>query len=173
MNNKLKKLIVAAMFMALICVATMLSIPSPATNGYLNLGDCIVLLSAYMLGPVYGAAAAGVGSALADWVLGYSHYIPGTIVIKTVVALVSCLMYNILKKTKLSMTVSLIFSGVIGEQFMVAGYFGYAALILGKGIVAATSIPGNIVQAVVGIAVSSILFKVLSNNKYIKSKLYL
>ena len=53
-----------ALFMALCCVATMvIQIPSP-TQGYVNLGDCVVLLSGWLLGPWYGIAAAGIGSAL-------------------------------------------------------------------------------------------------------------
>ena len=59
------------MLAALVCVATMvIKIPSPL-NGYINLGDCIVLLSGWLLSPVYGFMAAGLGSALADLFAGY------------------------------------------------------------------------------------------------------
>ena len=41
------------MLAALTCVAAMvIKIPSPL-NGYLNLGGCIVLLSGWLLSPVY------------------------------------------------------------------------------------------------------------------------
>lgn len=57
-QTKLRTLILAAMFAALTCVATMIiHIPSPI-GGYFNLGDCMVLLSAFVLGPVWGTAAA-------------------------------------------------------------------------------------------------------------------
>ena len=50
-NNKTKKIVVAAMLAALTCVATMIiKIPSPL-KGYLNLGDCVVLLAGWMLIP--------------------------------------------------------------------------------------------------------------------------
>ena len=40
---------------ALTCVLTLaVKIPTP-TKGYLNLGDCAVLLSGWLLGPVWGA----------------------------------------------------------------------------------------------------------------------
>ena len=56
-QTKLRTLILAAMFAALTCVATMIiHIPSPI-GGYFNLGDCMVLLSAFVLGPVWGTAA--------------------------------------------------------------------------------------------------------------------
>ena len=88
-NNKTRKIVLAAMFAALCCVATMIiKIPSPL-KGYLNLGDCIVLLSGFMLSPVYGFLAAGFGSALADIFSGYIVYAPATFIIKGVMALVA------------------------------------------------------------------------------------
>ena len=41
MNTNLKKMITAALFTALACVATMsIRIPTPGTNGYIHPGDC-------------------------------------------------------------------------------------------------------------------------------------
>ena len=53
------------MFAALSCAATMV-IQIPIATGYLNLGDSLCLLAGWILGPWYGFAAAGLGSALAD-----------------------------------------------------------------------------------------------------------
>lgn len=73
-NKAIRTLVLAALFAALACVATMvIQIPSPM-NGYVNLGDCFVLLAGWVLGPVYGSLAAGIGSALADMFTGYMHY---------------------------------------------------------------------------------------------------
>ncbi|MBR2053626.1 MAG: ECF transporter S component [Clostridia bacterium] len=42
--NDVLKLVLAALFAALICVATMVvRIPMPATDGYANLGDAIII----------------------------------------------------------------------------------------------------------------------------------
>ena len=58
MQMKTKKMVVAALMASLACVATMIiKIPSPL-KGYLNLGDCVVLLAGWMLNPVYGFLAA-------------------------------------------------------------------------------------------------------------------
>ena len=65
-NNKLKKLIIAAMFGAIICVVTMVvKIPLPL-GGYVHLGDAFIILAGLYLGWVYGGTAAGIGSMLAD-----------------------------------------------------------------------------------------------------------
>ena len=75
-TQKIKKLTVTALFMAMCCVSTMfLSVPSG--GGYTNLGDAFVLLGAMLLGPWYGLAAGGIGSALADLLTGYAYYAPG------------------------------------------------------------------------------------------------
>ena len=77
-DKKILSLVIAALFAALTCVATMIfTIPLPG-KGYLNTGDCFVILSGCLLGPVYGGLAAGIGSALADLILGYALYAPGT-----------------------------------------------------------------------------------------------
>ena len=56
-NQKVRKLVLSALMAALVYVATsIIQIPSPV-NGYVNLGDCFVLLSGWLLGPWYGAAA--------------------------------------------------------------------------------------------------------------------
>ena len=63
-DMKLRKLVLAALFAALCTVMTMvIQVPSPM-QGYVNLGDCAVLLSAWVLGPWYGGAAAGLWTRL-------------------------------------------------------------------------------------------------------------
>ena len=90
-DKKIRTMVTAAVLAALSCVATMVvQIPSPM-NGYVNLGDCFVLLSGWLLGPWWGAAAGGIGSMLADLLLGYGHYAPGTLIIKGAMALVAAL----------------------------------------------------------------------------------
>ena len=160
-DKKIRKLVLAALLAALVCVATMVvQIPSPM-QGYVNLGDCFVLLSGWLLGPWYGFAAGGIGSMLADLFLGYGHYAPGTFVIKGLVALIAALVYEKLGRSPAAR----IASGVVGEIVMVLGYFGYASLLLGKGLAAAASIPGNIFQGAVGLVVGAVLATVLERAK--------
>ena len=59
-DKKIRTMVMAAVLAALACVATMVvQIPSPM-NGFVNLGDCFVLLSGWLLGPWWGAAAGGI-----------------------------------------------------------------------------------------------------------------
>ena len=160
-DKKVQKLVVSALMAALTYVATMVvRIPSPM-NGYVNLGDCFVLLSGWLLGPWYGGAAAGIGSMLVDLLSGYGHYVPGTLIIKGVDAMAAALIFRALGRGKTGMLVS----GIVGETIMVLGYFFYASLILGKGLAAAASIPGNIVQGIAGIAIGMALAILLQKSK--------
>ena len=82
--NTTKKVVTASMLAALVCVATMIiKIPSPL-KGYINLGDCIVLLSGWLLSPLYGFLAAGIGSALADIFFRIYCVCPGNLCYKRV-----------------------------------------------------------------------------------------
>lgn len=163
-HNKLYRLVLTALFAALTCVATMLiQIQMPATQGYVNIGDCFVLLGAWVLGPWLGAAAGGIGSALADLLSGYMHYVPGTLVIKALMAVVAALLFARLgkKHTYLGRLVG----GVAAELWMVLGYFVYAWIFLGKGLAAATSIPGNLLQGAIGIVAAVALVAALQESK--------
>jgi uncharacterized membrane protein len=72
-----------AVFTALVTVATvMFSVYVPATRGYFNIGETMVYTTALLLGPYIGAFAGGVGSMLADLILGYPLYAPATLLIK-------------------------------------------------------------------------------------------
>lgn len=160
-DKKIRKLVVSALMAALTYVATMvIQIPSPM-NGYVNLGDCFVLLSGWLLGPWYGGAAAGIGSMLTDLLHGYGYYAPGTFIIKGLDALVAALIFNAMGRTN----VAAIVSGVVGEIIMVVGYFAYAGLLLGKGIGAAASIPGNLVQAAMGLVIGFVLLKITQKTR--------
>ncbi len=168
-KEKLLKLVFAAMFAALICVATMLiQIPSPM-NGYVNFGDCFILIAAWVLGPVYGFAAGGIGSALADLFAGYAHYVPGTFVIKGLIAVAAALIARAFIQRSPRLRLAGYLTGAIaGEAIMVFGYFGYAGLLLGKGFGAWASVPGNVVQGLFGIIAGTVIIQVLSSAKILK-----
>lgn len=171
MHERIRRMVLAAVFAALSCVATMLiQIPSPM-NGYVNMGDCFVLLGALFLGPVWGPLAGGVGSMLADLFTGYAHYAPGTFLIKGLMALVLYMIYRSLIAGKLPRSAAYLVGAVAAELVMVVGYFGYASLLLGKGLAAASSIPGNLMQGVFGVAASFVLMQLFSRMKGLRDLL--
>lgn len=162
-DQKLRKLVMAALFAALTTVMTMvIRIPSPM-SGYVNLGDCAVLLSAWILGPGLGCAAAGIGSMLAD-LLGYPLYAPGTLVVKGLMALAAGLLFRRLRRGESSHALpALLASGAAGEAVMVAGYFLYevAPVPVGLGLGALANVPFNLVQGVFGLVSAGAVYLAL------------
>lgn len=157
------KITMTALFAALCCIATMvIQIPTP-TDGFINLGDCIVLISGYLLGPVYGGLAAGIGSMLADILSGYAYYAPATFIIKAVMAVCAFYLYKILSgSTSSVMTrIASVISALICEIIMILGYFAFSAFILGAGLGAINGIPGNVVQGAAAIIISTILHELI------------
>ena len=163
MKNTTYKIITAAMYAALACVATMvIKIPSPL-NGYINLGDCIVLLAGWMLSPLYGFMAAGLGSALADLFSGYIIYAPATFLIKGTMALIACYGFRLLQK-RCGKLPSRILSGASAEIFMVLGYYVFEGFLYGFGPSAA-NIPANGVQGIAGLILGVMLVKVFEKSR--------
>ena len=66
----------------------LIRVPVLATKGYIHLGDCMIFFAVLLLGWKWGAAAAGIGSALADLAGGYAYYAPITLAVKSVMAIV-------------------------------------------------------------------------------------
>lgn len=161
-DSRTRRLCFCALFAAIVCACTFISIPLPI--GYFNLGDAAVLLGAWTLGPVFGSIAAAVGSALADLLMGYVIYAPATAVIKALIALCACvfsaLLGRVIKKEGLDFIPRAV-SAVIGEAVMVGGYFLYESTLLGYGMGAAASLPGNTLQGVCGVVIGTVAVTVL------------
>lgn len=164
MNKNLLKIVYSALLAALACVATLIiKIPSVGGVGYVNIGDTIVLICGWLLGGIYGALAAGIGTAMADLLSGYAYYVPGTFVIKFLMAFVAYLIYRKISNN----LVKLIVSGIVAEIIMIVGYFFYKALILGKGFAAAVpSIFSNMAQGVTCLVLAIVLFYALEKAKF-------
>ena len=166
MKNTTYKIVISSLFAALICVATMLiKIPSPL-KGYINLGDGIVLLAAWVLPLPYGLVAAGLGSALADLFSGYVVYAPATFAIKALMVVVAYSCYKLFtKKTK--STISRIFSGILAEIVMILGYFLFEGILYGF-VPSLVNIPANAVQGIAGIVIGVVLITVFEKQNIIK-----
>lgn len=160
MKTKTKKIVMASMLAALVCIATIVIVVPTPFKGYLNAGDAIVLLCGWLLTPAYGFFAAAVGAALADLILGYVIYAPATFVIKGLMALSACLLFKNLKK-KTSEAVSCVLSGIVAEIIMVTGYYVYEGFLYGF-LASAINIPANMLQGAAGILLGIILFGILT-----------
>lgn len=142
-----------AIFTALTTVITLLIvIPFPATSGYFNLGDSMVMISGLLLGPLGGFIAGGLGSALADMV-GYPHFALITFIVKGCEGLVVGL---VTWQTQTSTRVHIrdIVGLLFGAFVMLLGYFIAELVLYGWEAALMELIWINSIQVIAGILVA-------------------
>ena len=165
--DSVRRLTLAALSIALVTLATwIIRIPNPATQGYINLGDAMLMTIALVFGWRVGGLAGGVGSALADALGGYFIWAPWTLVIKGIegilVGTIACWGARGAESGRHPRRIAAFAALLAGGAWMVSGYYLAGSVLFG-GIAALTEIPGNLVQAGVAIVVALPLSVLLRN----------
>ncbi len=86
-HHALRHLVLGAVFAALIFVATAYLPRLPFAGGYVHPGDAFLYLAAALLPTPIACAAGAIGAGLADALTGYLIWMPGTVIIKALLAL--------------------------------------------------------------------------------------
>ncbi|HAA81294.1 MAG TPA: ECF transporter S component, partial [Thermoanaerobacter sp.] len=147
-QNNVKKIVYGAFMMALVTIGTMvIQIPTPATKGYINVGDSFIFLSSALFGPTMGFVTGGIGSALADLLSGYAYWSPWTFIIKGIEGLIVGLMYKKYTKEYLKVV-----SLIIGALWMVLGYYIAGGIMYGFKT-SLVDVPSNLVQGFASIII--------------------
>lgn len=155
-HDRLRRLTLGAALAALTCVATMvIRIPSPL-GGYFHLGDGLVLLCGLAMGPVWGACAAGIGSAAADLLAGFGVYAPATLVVKALTAWTAAMLLR-----RLPDKLGLPIGAVAGELVMAAGYFLFELALYSPAAAAENLLVTNLPQGAVGAVTAVLLYGIL------------
>ena len=161
-SKRTKKLVYAAIFTALCCVATLsIQIPIPGTAEFIHPGDAFVILAGVFLGPLWGGLAAGVGSALANLIGGHFIWMPATLVIKGLIGFLAGLVYH--KLNKKNMTIRFVgvgIGGIIDIILVVGGYFIYGSFIMGVAT-ASLGVFWNMIQGLSGLILAVALYPLL------------
>ena len=125
-------------------------------GAYLTLGDVCVYLNVLVLGAPLGILVSALGSLLADWAAGSAAYIIGSVLIKSAMALFVSAFCIRCDTWKRSLVVA-----ALTETIMVVGYFFYGLLIMAEYLVAAQSLPLDIVQGLVCGALGMVLLRLM------------
>ncbi|MHC1604556.1 MAG: ECF transporter S component [Candidatus Methanofastidiosia archaeon] len=155
MNSR--EIAIRASFTALVCVATIvLVVPIPATGGYFNLGETAIYIAAMLFGGITGGFVGGVGSAMADLLLGFGAFAPITLVVKGTEGFIVGKISR--EKSKKARIIALTMGGAI----LVFGYFIFESYMWGFPA-AMQELPFNFLQfasgAVISLAVVTTLEK--------------
>lgn len=164
-----KRLTLTALFTAL-CLVSTLVITVPLPYGYLNFGDVFVLLAGWLLGPIYGTIAAGVGCALADTVSGFAVYALPTLFIKSGVAALAWVIATLIKNKKKLLPVECFrrtLAAMIAECFMLLGYFCFESILYGVAG-GALSLLGNGMQGLCCGVGAVLIFAPLTKSKAVQ-----
>lgn len=134
---------------ALVAVLTrVVQFPTPATQGYINVGDAAIFVTAILFGPIVGGLAGGVGSSLADILGGYLHWAPFTLVIKGTEGWLAGWMFRSLRGSRwVAPTL------VVAGGWMVGGYLVVEIILYGWATGVA-NVGGNAVQAGVSVLIA-------------------
>ncbi len=125
-------------------------VPTPI-GGYVHLGDASVLFTGFAFGPVVGAVASGLGTALSDITSPYAQWAPFTLVIHGLMGFVAG--YLVRGEGQLW---RLVLAAMVSGLVLVVGYLLAGFILVGAEAVA--EIPFNISQIVAGAVVSIPLY---------------
>ena len=154
-----KSITICAMFIALTYVATAfinIRLPIAANGGLVHLGNVPLFVGAVLFGKKTGAAAGGIGMAMFDLLSGWTSWAPFTLVIVALMGYVSGLVTEKKKNTG-----SIILGIILALIIKIVGYYIAEIVIYGNWVAPITSIPGNIVQVVVGGIIAFPIIKAL------------
>lgn len=156
-----KKVCMIGLFMALICVATLVfKVPIP--GGYAHLGNGFIFLAGALLGNVGGLIAAGIGSALADLLGGWYMWIIPTLIIKSVMGFIIAFIAPKRFTVKSVRTAIAVFAGMTE---MTAGYVIAGIFTMDTFAASLTQVPGLLAEGIVGIVLFYMIGIALETSK--------
>ena len=166
LDKKLKNLTLTALFAALVVITSRIYVGTHDTFRF-HLGNSMCLLAAFVLSPVYGGLAAGLGSMIFDilfYTAGPSVII--TFITKFVMAYVAGLVFT---KTK-----NVVISGIIGEIAYIILYalktYVERRFIMSMAFEAVlpillTKVGASVFNAIAAVIISSLAYQVIKRIK--------
>ena len=138
-----------------VLMTTIISIPIVGGNGYVNLGDMVIFVTAMLINKKAAFIVGGLGSFLADLILGYGIYAPASFIIKGLEGFIAGFLIEKEFGKKYP-----IFATLIAGIWMTFGYYIFETFLYGpKGAI--VSIPANLIQGAIGALVSVIVYRAL------------
>jgi uncharacterized membrane protein len=149
-------LILTAMLISLVFVSTLvlnIKLPIAANGGLVHLGTAMLFIASILFGPKIGALAGAIGMGLFDLVSGWTLWAPFTFVARGLQGyLVGKIAWSFGRKGN-SIAFNLI-ATISSIPVMLGIYYICERVLYGSWIIPLASIPGNIVQNVVGIIIA-------------------
>ena len=158
-----KELAITAICIVLVYVFTAVvnvKLPIAAAGGLIHLGNVPLFVAAILFGKRTGMIAGGIGMGLFDLLSGWTLWAPFTLVIVGIMGLV----VGMVTEKKKSFP-RYILAMVLACIIKIVGYYIAEGIIYGNWVAPAASIPGNLVQAAMGLVIGLLLFFLLKRSK--------
>ncbi|MED1470100.1 ECF transporter S component [Bacillus salipaludis] len=148
-------LILTAMLIALVFLSTFLNIKLPiaANGGLVHLGTAMLFIAAILFGPKKAALAGAIGMALFDLAGGWALWAPITFVSRALQGFIVGKIAWSNGRNGNSLAFNLI-GTIVSMPVMIAVYYIGEVILYGNWVAPVASIPGDVVQNVLGVLVA-------------------
>jgi uncharacterized membrane protein len=155
-SQKTMDLIITAMLIALVFLSTFflnIKLPIAANGGLVHLGTAMLFIASILFGPKKAALAGAIGMGLFDIVGGWALWAPITIVARGLQGYIVGKIAWSKGRNGTSIAFNVI-ATIVSIPFMIAVYYIGEGILYGNWIAPLASIPGDLVQNILGIIVA-------------------
>ncbi|MFE4133337.1 ECF transporter S component [Peribacillus sp. YIM B13482] len=169
-SQKTMDLIITAMLIALVFLSTFflnIKLPIAANGGLVHLGTAMLFIASILFGPKKAALAGAIGMGLFDIVGGWTLWAPITIVARGLQGYIVGKIAWSKGRNGTSIAFNVI-ATIVSIPFMIAVYYIGEGILYGNWIAPLASIPGDLVQNILGIIVAVPVCVALKKVPYFK-----
>lgn len=169
-SQKTMDLIITAMLIALVFLSTFflnIKLPIAANGGLVHLGTAMLFIASILFGPKKAALAGAIGMGLFDIVGGWTLWAPITIVARGLQGYIVGKITWSKGRNGTSIAFNVI-ATIVSIPFMIAVYYIGEGILYSNWIAPLASIPGDLVQNILGIIVAVPVCVALKKVPYFK-----
>jgi len=162
-----RDLVQVGLLIALVFISTRfinIRLPISINGGLIHLGNCMLFTIAIVFGKHKGALAGAFGMALFDIFSSWVIWAPFTFIIRGAMGYIIGSIANNSQRKGDDMLINVLAIGIAGIV-MIFGYYITEVILYGNLYAPITSVPGNVVQIVIGMILGIPLSKVLIRYK--------
>ena len=166
-QQKTRSLVESSFLIALVFVATLflnIKLPIAANGGLVHLGSAMLFICAILFGPRKGAIAGAFGMGLFDLVAGWTLWAPFTFVTRGIQGFIIGYIAHS-TAIKCNQTLKNTLAILLSVPPMLAGYYICEAILFKSWVIPLASMPGDLVQSFIGLAVALPLCAALARFK--------
>ncbi len=146
-----KNIVYMALFITMVFVATNIRLHFPlGAGGLVHIGTLMMFAIAIKYGKRYGAISAAIGMTLFDVMMGWASWAPGTFFVRLAAGFIVGYIAQSPKGQGMDFIRNLL-AITLGGFIIVSGYYIFEAFFITDFYGALASIPGNLMQILIGI----------------------